>query len=108
MSEAKGRNFNNNSTSAAPSVGEIEGRLLVLELVALNCTGRLLKLHDAQETAELTAEILRNIEVEGRTLGLPFRDIVDAQKYAQDLLNSAQAQSDDLEDIKHASPIGKK
>ncbi|WP_037070534.1 hypothetical protein [Rhizobium sp. CF142] len=102
MQKIEGQNSDDKTSATAPTIGEIEGRFLVLELVALSCSTRLLSLHDGQETADLTAEILRGIETAGRNLGLHFRDIVDAQSYAEDLLRDAQAQADGLEDIKHA------
>jgi hypothetical protein len=102
MPKTGGQNSSDKSTATAPTLGEIEGRFLVLEFVALSCLTRLLRLHDGQEKADLIAEILRDIEINGRKLGLHFRDIVDAQSYAEDLLKDAQVQADGLEDIKHA------
>jgi hypothetical protein len=48
--------------------------------------------------------MLRDIETNCRKSGLNFRDIIDAQSYAEDLLKDAQAQADGLDDIKHAYP----
>lgn len=102
MPKIEGQNSGDHSIATAPTSGEIEARLLVLELIALSCSIRLLNLHDGQETTDLTADILRGVEIAGRNLGLHFRDIVDAQNYAEDLLRDAQVQADGLEDIKHA------
>jgi hypothetical protein len=102
MPQIEGQNSGDKSSVAVPTTGEIEGRFLVLQLIALSCSTRLLSLHDGHETADLIAEILRGVETAGRNLGLHFRDIVDAQIYAEDLLRDAQVQSDEIEEIKHA------
>jgi len=102
MQKIEGQNLDGKSSATAPTIGEIEGRLLVLELVASSCLTRLLNLHDGQEKTELIAEIMHDIEVNCRNSGLHSRDIVDAQNYAEDLLKDAQVQADGLEDIKHA------
>lgn len=102
MPKIEGRNSSDKGNAIAPTIGEIEGRFLVLELVAVSSMTRLLRLHDEQEKAGLIAEILRDIEIKGRNSGLHFRDIVDAQSYAEDLLRDAEAQADSLDDIKHA------
>jgi hypothetical protein len=104
MSKTDDQNPHDNNGASAPTIGEIEGRLLVLEFVALSCVTRLLHLHNAQERQDLVADVLRGIEVGGRNLGLHFRDIADAQGYAEDLLKDAQGQADGLEDVKHAWP----
>ncbi|MGO4569946.1 hypothetical protein AB4Z52_34180 [Rhizobium sp. 2YAF20] len=104
MPKIKGQNSSDKSSATAPTIGEIEGRLLVLELVALSSVSRLLRLHDGKEKADLIAEMLRDIEINCRKSGLNFRDIIDAQSYAEDLLKDAQAQADGLDDIKHAYP----
>ncbi|MGM4985561.1 MULTISPECIES: hypothetical protein [Rhizobium] len=102
MPKIDGKNSSDKGNAVAPTIGEIEGRFLVLELVALSSMTRLLRLHDEQEKADLIAEIRHDIEIKGRDCGLHFRDIIDAQSYAEDLLRDAQAQADGLDDIKHA------
>ncbi|TCR75586.1 hypothetical protein [Rhizobium sp. BK376] len=101
---AKGKSPAPNETSGAmaPTIGEIEGRLLVLEMVAGSAAARLLSLHDSNEKAALVAAILADIELSCRSKGLHFRDILDAQGYAEELLADAQLQADGLDDIKHA------
>lgn len=88
--------------AVSPTIGEIEGRLLVLEMIASSSTAKLLRLHDSQEKAELIAAILTDIDVDCRSRGLHIRDIRDAQEYAEELLKDAQDQADGLDDIKHA------
>lgn len=107
MPKIKGQKSSGKRTATAPSIGEIEGRLLVLEFVALSSLTRLLRLHDGQEKADLVAEILRDIDINCRNSGLHFRDIIDAQSYAEDLLKDAQVQADGLDDVKHAYPKSK-
>lgn len=102
MPKVEGQNSDDKRSTTVPTAGEIEGRFLILQLIALSCSTRLLSLHDGHETADLIAEILRGVETAGRNLGLHFRDIVDAQSYAEDLLRDAQVQSDEIEEIKHA------
>ena len=102
MRKIEGKNSNDKGNAMAPSIEEIEARLLVLELVALSSVTRLLRLHDEREKAGLIAQILRDIEIKGRRSGLHFRDIIDAQSYAEDLLKDAQVQADSLDNIKHA------
>lgn len=84
-----------------PSIQEIMGQLIVLDLIAASATVRLLRLHDAQEKAELTAEILDEIDSTCRRKGLLLPDILDAQDHAKNLLVDAQAQADHLDDVKH-------
>ncbi len=88
--------------AVAPTIGEVEGRILVLEMIASSSTAKLLRLHDGQEKAELIAEILKDINVDCRSRGLHIRDIRDAQEYAEELLQDAQDQADGLDNIKHA------
>ncbi|MGO4440162.1 hypothetical protein [Rhizobium sp. RAF56] len=85
-----------------PTTGEIEARLLVLDMIAASATVRLLRLHDDLEKSELIAQILHDIDFCCRSRGLHFRDILDAQGYAEELLKDAQTQADGLDDIKHA------
>jgi hypothetical protein len=102
MPKIEGKSSSDKSHAIAPTLGEIEGRFLVLEFIALSSMTRLLRLHDGQAKADLIAEILRDIKINGRSSGLHFRDIIDAQSYAEDLLRDAEAQADGLDDIKHA------
>lgn len=102
MTRRKSPSANATAAVAAPTVGEIEGRLLVLDMVAASTIARLLRLHDGKEKDDLIAQILHDIDVSCRSRGLHFRDILDAQSYAEELLKDAQAQADGLDDIKHA------
>jgi len=52
MPKIDGKNSSDKGNAIAPTIGEIEGRFLVLELVALSSMTRLLRLHDEQEKAE--------------------------------------------------------
>ena len=75
--------------------------LMVLDMITASATVRLLRFHDSKEKAELTAQILDEIDTTCRRKGLFVRDIMDAQDYARKLLYNAQAQADRLDDIKH-------
>ncbi len=101
MLKAKNPAANEATSAAAPSIDEIMGHLLVLDMIAEGATVRLLRLHDGQEKAELTAQILDEIDTSCRRKGLLLRDIMDAQDSAQKLLSDAQARADRLDDIKH-------
>jgi hypothetical protein len=102
MPQRKSSGSNRTSAALAPTIGEIEGRLLALEMIALSSTAKVLRLQDGQEKAELIAAILKDIDVDCRSRGLHIRDIRDAQEYAEELLKDAQDQADGLDDIKHA------
>ncbi|NLS20353.1 hypothetical protein HGP16_27875 [Rhizobium sp. P40RR-XXII] len=100
MPKAKNLTESETTSAVAPSIGEIMGRLLVLDMMAASATVRLLRLHDGQEKAELTAQILHEIDSTCRRRGLHLRDILDAQDYAKKILSDAQAHADRLDDIK--------
>ena len=101
MLKAKKTVSNETTSTVAPSIEEIMGQLLVLDMIAASATVRLLRLHDGQEKAELTAQILDEIDTTCRKKGLLLRDIMDAQDYAKKLLGDAQEQADRLDNIKH-------
>jgi hypothetical protein len=107
MPKTKGLARNGTNGGVVPSIEEIMGQLLALDMIAVSATVRLLRLHDAQEKAELTAEILREIDSKCRRKGLLLRDILDAQDYAKKLLTDAQAQANRLDDIKHGYLVRK-
>ncbi|PKA45517.1 hypothetical protein CWR43_00320 [Rhizobium sullae] len=88
---------------AIPSLGEIEGRMMILELVAVTALTRLLRLHDAQERSALMEAIRHAVDRKCSDAKLCSPDISSAEKYAEELLKSAQEQADDLDAIRDSS-----
>lgn len=104
MSKKKTPSVADAVVEAMPAVGEIEGQLLALDLIAANAATKLLRFHDSRERKDLIADVLREVDSNCRSAGLHLQDIKDAREYAEGLLNDAQDKADGLDDVKHAYP----
>lgn len=87
---------------AIPSLGEIEGRLMILELIAATALTRLLRLHDPQERSALIEAVRHAVDRKCRDAELRGSDLSSAEAYAVELLNSAQEQADELDAVRNA------
>ncbi|MGO4568915.1 hypothetical protein AB4Z52_28675 [Rhizobium sp. 2YAF20] len=87
---------------AIPSLGAIEGRLMILELIADTALIRLLRLHDPQKRSALMAAVRHAVDCKCRDARLDAADISSAEKYAEELLKSVQEQADDLDAVRNA------
>ncbi|SCW87669.1 hypothetical protein SAMN02927900_05992 [Rhizobium mongolense subsp. loessense] len=103
MLRAKRDRLGGEPGKAIPSLGEIEGRMMILELVAVTALTRLLRLHDPQERSALMEALRHAVDRKCRDAKLSGADISSAEKYAEELLKSAQEQAEDLDAIRDAS-----
>ncbi|MGO4569909.1 hypothetical protein AB4Z52_33990 [Rhizobium sp. 2YAF20] len=78
---------------AIPSLGEIEGRMMILELVALTSLSRLLSDHGKKGRAELIKAMRHAIDRKCHDASLCGHDTKSAEDYAEELLASAQEQA---------------
>ncbi|PZM10027.1 hypothetical protein [Rhizobium tubonense] len=79
---------------AIPSLGEIEGRVMILELVALTSLSRLLHDHERHGRLELIKAMRHAIDRKCHDARLCGQDTRSAEEYAEELLASAQEQAD--------------
>ncbi|APO77813.1 hypothetical protein AM571_PC00066 (plasmid) [Rhizobium etli 8C-3] len=103
MLRAKRDSLGGEPGKAIPSLGEIEGRMMILELVAVTALTRLLRFHDPQERSALVEALRHAVDRKCRDAKLSGSDISSAEKYAEELLKSAQEQADELDAIRDAS-----
>jgi len=89
MLRAKRDNLGGPSGSAVPSLGEIEGRVFVLQIMATTALKRLLSRRDADGQTELMTALQRAIERKCKQANLPEADIAAASEYAKGLLDEA-------------------
>ncbi|OCJ16430.1 hypothetical protein A6U87_22715 [Rhizobium sp. AC44/96] len=78
---------------AVPTQGEVEGRLLVSELVAVACLQELLKKEHAPVIERVRRRILRDLKNRCRALKLCADDEKSTADYALQLLESAVAEA---------------
>jgi hypothetical protein len=72
---------------AIPSIGEVEGRVLVSRVVATISLEILLKHYDEKGRASFLAALRRAIERKSRQVNLSETDTMTASKYAQSLFD---------------------
>ncbi len=48
------------ASKAIPSLGEVEGRMMILELIALTALTRLIRLHNAEEVGPRESDAARH------------------------------------------------
>ncbi|HEY0125403.1 MAG TPA: hypothetical protein VGC14_27270 [Rhizobium sp.] len=70
--------------------------MMVLELIALTALTRLMRLHDVGARADLMKAMRRAIDRKCHDARLCGTDTESAEKYAEELLASAQEQASDL------------
>jgi hypothetical protein len=75
-------------SSAIPSMGAIEGRLTVLEVVAMTSLGLLLKAGDKRTARHVLSEIRRAMRAKCIDIHLGASDAASAICYAQELLDA--------------------
>ncbi|MGO4440372.1 hypothetical protein [Rhizobium sp. RAF56] len=74
---------------AIPTLGEVEGKLIVMEVVALACLRERLKQRKARSISHIRQNIKRDLACRCRTEGLCFEDQTAAADYGLQLLDSA-------------------
>lgn len=89
MLRAKRDNLGGPPGHAVPSLGEIEGRVFVLQIMATVALASLLKRSDADGRAQFIAALRHAIDRKCEKANLAEADIVVASKYAQGLLDEA-------------------
>ncbi|MBB2750480.1 UNVERIFIED_ORG: hypothetical protein GGI57_001156 [Rhizobium aethiopicum] len=72
-----------------PSQGEVEGRLLMFEVVAVTCLQELLAKRDSHLVSRLRQKLLRNLKVKCAPLKLCADDERSAKEFALQLLKAA-------------------
>ena len=102
MLRAKRERLGGEPGKAIPSLGEIEGRLMILELIAVTALTRLLRLHDPKERSALLEAVRHAVDRKCHDAKLCGSDISSAEKYAEELLRSAQEQADDIDAVRDA------
>lgn len=100
MLRAKRDSLGGSPCKAIPSLGEIEGRQMVLELVAVSSLTRLLRLHDAAEKAALKRAMRHAIDRKCHDAKLCDDDIRSAETYAEELFACAEEQASDLDAVR--------
>ncbi|PZM07980.1 hypothetical protein [Rhizobium tubonense] len=88
----------NGASNAIPSMGAIEGRITVLEVVATTSLQLLLKVGDKHAEHHVLSEIRRAIRAKCEETHLSDSDAASAIGYAQELLDAT------LESIEFADP----
>lgn len=103
MLRAKRDSLGGAASRAIPSLGDVEGRMMILELIALTALTRLIRLHDVGERGNLMKAMRHAIDRKCHDARLCGTDTEAAEKYAEGLLACAQEQAIDLEKTrKHA------
>ncbi|MGV1838366.1 hypothetical protein ACQZ6C_26665 [Rhizobium rhizogenes] len=103
MLRAKRDSLGGAASKAIPSLGEVEGRMMVLELIALTALTRLMRLHDVGARADLMKAMRHTINRKCHDARLCGTDTQSAETYAEELLACAQEQAIDLDETrKHA------
>ncbi len=74
---------------AVPSMGEIEGKMMVLELVALASLTRLMDGKRKQAADDLGQTIRRAVRIKCHNAKLGEEDVQSAQDYADELIKAA-------------------
>ena len=74
---------------SVPSQGEIEGRLLMFEVVAVTCLQELLAKTDSRMVSRLRRRLIRNLEEKCAPLKLCAADERAAKEFALQLLKAA-------------------
>lgn len=93
MLRAKRDSLGGAASKAIPSLGEVEGRMMILELIALTALTRLIRLHDVGERSDLITAMRHAIDRKCHDARLCGTDTDSAEKYAEELLASAQEQA---------------
>jgi hypothetical protein len=75
---------------AIPSIGEVEGRMMVLEMIALASLSRLLDEKQAKTAAALPEIIRRAVKIKCCSAKLSEDDSRSAQDYADELIEAAR------------------
>ena len=74
---------------AIPTQGEIQGKLVVLEVVAITCLKSLLSSISAAEIARLKEEILLTMKEQCAPFGLSSEDEIVVDEYAREFFDAA-------------------
>lgn len=78
---------------AIPTQGEVQGKLVVLEVVAVTCLKRVLASRSSAEIAKLKAEIFRSIKEECAPFGLSPEDEIAVDEYACEFFDTAKEEA---------------
>jgi hypothetical protein len=89
MFNAKRDGLGNGANLAIPSMGEIEGHLTVLEVVAMTALRRLVICSDKHAAQEVLSDIRRAMRLKCDEIKLSPDDSASAIAYAQELFNAA-------------------
>lgn len=92
MLRARRDRLGGEACKAIPSIGEVEGRIIVLEFLALAALTRLLQERDDAGQAEIVKAIRRTVERKCHDAKLCDSDACCAVDYADELVLSAQEQ----------------
>jgi hypothetical protein len=77
---------------AIPSLGEIEGRMMVLEFVAITSLDRLFRLEGEQAADDLAEAMRRAIRIKCHATKLCAEDTHCAEDYVEELIDCARIQ----------------
>ncbi|MBB2683883.1 hypothetical protein [Rhizobium sophoriradicis] len=78
-----------------PSQGEVEGRLLMFEVVAVTCLQELIEKTDAHLVSRLRRKLIRNLKERCAPLKLCAEDEKAAKEFALQLLSAALEEAED-------------
>ena len=88
MYNAKRDSLGNGANLAIPSMGEIEGRITVLEVVAMTSLGLLLKAGDKHAAQHVLSRVRRAMRSKCHEIKLSPDDAESAIAYAQELIEA--------------------
>lgn len=92
---AKRDGLGNGANLAIPSMGEIEGRITVLEVIARTTLTRLVKSGDEHAAQNILSDIRRAMRAKCVEIKLSPDDATSAITYAQELFDAALSSVDD-------------
>jgi hypothetical protein len=75
---------------AIPTQGEVQGKLVVLEVVAVTCLKSLLSSKSAAEIARLKEEIFLSLKEQCAPFGLSSEDQAAVDEYAREFFDAAK------------------
>jgi hypothetical protein len=108
MYNAKRDGYGNGANRAIPSMGEIEGRITVLEVVAMTSLSLLMKAGDKHAAHMALSAIRRAMRTKCEEIKLSSADADAAIAYAQDLFEATLKNTDREVAQTIASPVTKR
>lgn len=108
MYNAKRDGYRNGGNLAIPSMGEIEGRITVLEVVAMTSLSLLVKAGDKHAAQQALSAIRRAMQLKCKDIKLSSSDSDSAIAYAQELFEATFENMDRDAAAKTIAPSAKR